>query len=449
MKPNPLKIYNSLTRKKEVFRPSGKTVTMYTCGPTVYGPGHLGHARTYVGFDLLKRIFLKNGFGVNHIMNITDVHDSVIEKAKETGKTIFEIADEYTPFFYEELRLLNTLPADFYPEVTEHIPQIISAVGKLIEKGFAYETEDGVYFDLSKFPSYGKLSRIKRGKGKTGTRIAADKYERKEVSDFALWKKSAPDEPAWRSPWGVGRPGWHIECSVLAKEHLGATLDIHAGARDLLFPHHENEIAQSEALNGVPFSRFWIHFGLLKVEGKKMSKSLGNYIEFREILDKKYTPLAFRYLCLTAHYRDNLNFTWKALSDSSRALERLLSEISTWDPPAIGCAEYEQNFIESVNNDLNLPKALALAWKLVKDQTFPTSAKHQTLLFMDEVLGLGIAKTEHLKIPVEVKKMVRERERLRGEGIWEEADEVREKVERWGYEIEDTPQGPKIKRLIP
>jgi len=446
-----LKLFNSLTRKKEGFKPQDPNrATMYTCGPTVYGPSHLGHARTYVSFDLLKRALEFSGYQVAHVLNITDVHDSMIAQAREEKTSIRQLANRYLKLFHHDLTLLNIEPPDVFPRVTEHIKEIIEMIKILVEKGYAYEKDGSIYYDVSKFKNYGKLSGIKLGKQKVGTRVAADKYEKEEAQDFALWKKVEKGEEkvgaVWDSPWGRGRPGWHIECSVMAKVHLGETLDIHGGARDLRFPHHENEIAQSEAANGKKFVNYWVHGGLLVVEGQKMSKSLGNYIEFQEIERKGFNPLAFRYLCLTAHYRSEMNFTWAALDATQRTLDRLYSEVSTWDPPEVGCGQYDQGFLKAINDDLDLPKALTLVWRLVKDKQFPTSAKHRTLLEMDKVLGLAVDQVEHLEIPDEVKKLVAEREQLRSDDNWLEADEIRDQLEQKGYSLEDTPEGTIVKK---
>ena len=446
-----MKLFNSLTRKKETFKPQDPNrVTMYTCGPTVYGPSHVGHVRTYANFDFLKRALEFNDYQAVHVLNITDVHDSMIGQAKKEKISIKKLADRYLKLFYRDLEMLNIEPPDVFPRVTEHIKEIVEMVKILVDKGYAYEKDGSVYYDVSKFKNYGKLSGIKLGKQKPGTRVAVDQYEKKEAQDFALWKATGKGEEkvgaVWDSPWGRGRPGWHIECSVMAKAHLGETIDIHAGARDLRFPHHENEIAQSEAANGKKFVNYWVHGGLLIVEGQKMSKSLGNYIEFAEIEEKGFNPLAFRYLCLTAHYRSEMNFTWAALDASQRALDRLYSEVSTWDPPEIGCAEYDRGFLKAINDDLDLPKALTLVWKLVRDDQHPTAAKHRTLLEMDRVLGLAIDQVEHLEVPEAVKELVTERERLRNENSWLEADKIRDQLEQKGYLLEDTPEGTLVKR---
>ncbi len=480
-----MKLYNTLTRQKEEFRPlKHPRVTMYTCGPTVYGPGHIGHARSYVTFDILKRVLQLNGFEVKHVLNITDVHDDMIKEAARRGISIFELADEYIPQFHQELKELNVEPADFYPRVTEVIPEIIEMVKTLVDKGYAYVADDGsVYYQVSKFKDYGKLSGVRLDEAVTGTRVETDKYEREHPSDFALWKAQKPGEPFWDSPWGRGRPGWHIECSVMVKKFLGRTIDIHAGAMDLKFPHHENEIAQSEAANGVPFARFWIHAGLLDVEGQKMSRSLGNVYTLDDLKNRGFTPSAFRYLTLMTHYRSRLNFTWEGLEAAQKALKRLRREAgnlkldarklklektlearswngavessikhqasspaSSIEPPD---SEYKDRFLAAVNDDLNLPQALAVVWDLVKAVRASVETGHapslQLLQDFDKVLGLDLFSAPTETIPQVIKQLVNEREEHRQKGDFAAADHLRQKILERGYTVEDTSKGPKIK----
>ena len=465
-------MYNSLTRKKEEFKPASRRgqVSMYVCGPTVYGPGHLGHARTYVNFDLLRRALIFNGFKVKHVMNITDIHDDMIKQAKKEGVTILELADKYIPLFKQDLADLNILAADVYPRVTEHIDEIIKMIKQLIDKDYAYVEKDGsVYYRVREFKKYGRLSGRRIGEGKTGTRVKTDKYEREQAADFVLWKGIKPGEPSWDSPWGKGRPGWHIECSVMAKKHLGETIDIHAGAMDLKFPHHENEIAQSEAANGKRFVNYWLHAGLLDIEGKKMSKSLANFIEIKEIKAKGFEPLALRYLFLTSHYRAKMNFTWQGLAASQKALNRLRryaascratseeSELGSATVRGVPTAESllrggrngllgggtEREVQVLINNDLDAPGALAWMWQKIKDK----SLSHAMIKEFDKVLGLRLTvQTKASKIPAEIKKLAQEREELRRTEKWQEADEVREKILKIGYALEDTSQGTKVKK---
>lgn len=447
-----MKIYNSLSRKVEDFKPQNPNrVTLYTCGPTVYGPAHLGHARTYTNFDLVKRVLEYDGYTVRHVLNITDVQDSMIKEAREQKITIKELADRYIEHFYLDLEKLNIETPSVFPRVTEHIKEIIQMIEILIKKGYAYEKDGSVYYDLSEFKDYGKLSGIKIKEAKAGTRVVVDEHDKKEAIDFALWKKAGELEEGvgavWDSPWGRGRPGWHIECSVMSGVHLGETLDIHGGGMDLKFPHHENEIAQSEAATGKKFANFWVHVGTLLVEGKKMGKSKGNFILFDTIVQEEFDPIALRYLFLTTHYRGELNFTWAGLEGAAIALEKLYDELSNWDAPGkIGCAEYENKFDDLINDDLNLPEALALMWQLVKDQRMPTAARMKTLLRMDQVFGLKLAEVEEVKVPEEVLDLMRERERARREENWSGADGFRDRIEQAGFTVEDTENGPVVRR---
>jgi len=333
-------------------------------------------------------------------------------------------------------------------------------VGILVKKGFAYVEKDGsVYFRVSKFKDYGKLSGIKLEEAKTGTRVETDKYEKESAADFALWKAYKEGEPFWQSPWGKGRPGWHIECSVMAKKYLGNTIDIHGGATDLKFPHHENEIAQSEAANEAKFVNHWFHPGLLDIESQKMSKSLGNYIEIHEIKEKGFDPLALRYLFLTTHYRQKLNFTWKGLEAAQSALKSLRFQISNYklaisnskrlslSPDKLAkIDDYQKKFVEHINNDLAIPQALALMWEVVKSN-IPPGDKLDLILEFEQIFGLklGEVKKEKVKIPVEVKELVEEREKMRQQEKWQEADNIRKKIEELGFTIEDTPKGSKVR----
>lgn len=425
---------------------------MYVCGPTVYGPSHIGHARTYTNFDFLKRVLEYDGLTVYHVLNITDVHDSMIEEARRQGVSIDDLAGRYINHFYLDLEKLNLEPPDIFPRVTEHIAEITAMVEELINQGAAYEKEGSVYFDVSSFKNYGRLSGVKLAQAKTGTRVAADKHEKEEAADFALWKAAGEGEKevgaVWDSPWGKGRPGWHIECSVMSRVHLGETLDIHGGARDLRFPHHENEIAQSESATGKKFTNYWVHAGLVTVEGRKMSRSAGNFTTFDDLVQKEFNPLAFRYLCMTAHYRGELNFTWAGLEAAQSALDRLYAAVAEWDEPGeIGCADFENQFEELINDDLNLPDALALLWRLVKDQELPTSCKMTTLLRMDRILGLNLGAVERIEIPDQVRELAAERERQRKQGNWVGSDELRDQIEQLGYRVEDTEDGPAVKRV--
>lgn len=442
-----MKLYNTLSRKIEDFNPiSSPKVGYYSCGPTVYNDVHIGNLRTYIFEDILQRVLELDGFEVTRVMNITDIEDKIVKKAKEEGVDIEKITKPYEKTFLENLNDLNIKSANVYPRATEHVGKMIKYIEKLIENGLAYVEKDGsVYFDISKFPDYGKLSQLDKREIKPGARVSADEYSKDDVVDFALWKTVEANEFGYDSPWGRGRPGWHIECSVMSQEYLGETFDIHAGAVDLIFPHHENEIAQSEGKTGKKFVNYFVEGEHLLVNNQKMAKSLGNFFILRDIEDKGFDPLAFRYLVLTAHYRDKLNFTWESLSAAQNALNNLREIIREWDEPAVGCAEFDKQFKEAVNNDLNTPQALAVMWELIKSD-YPTSAKAKSLLGMDQVLGLKLDEYvgKKLEIPDNVQKLVNQREQARKEGDFKKSDGLRHEIKKLGYEVQDTPNGPKV-----
>lgn len=447
-----LKLYNTLTRKKQNFKPlKDKKVGLYTCGPTVYDLVHIGNLRTYIFEDVLRRTLEYDGFKVKQVMNITDVEDKIIKRAKEQKKDIEQITRPFEKDFFEDLKKLNIEKAKIYPRATEHIKEIIDLIKILIKKGFAYTGKDqSVYFDISKFKDYGKLSGLKKRELKIGARIEADEYNKNEARDFVLWKTAKPNEKSWPSPFGSGRPGWHIECSTMAMKYLGSTLDIHAGAVDLIFPHHENEIAQSEAATGKKFVNFWIEGEHLLVDGQKMSKSLNNFYTLTDIENKNFDPLAFRYLVLTSHYRSKLNFTWKSLEASQKALDNLRREFESI--PKISNTQkfnYEKKFAEAINDGLNTPKAVSLVWQIIKDSRLLDESKKQLLLKFDKILGLGLTKIQPLKtleIPQEIKDLSAQREILRANKQFIQADALRKKIEGLGYRIEDTPFGPEVRK---
>lgn len=442
-----LKFFNSLTRKVEEFKEiDPPNVGMYTCGPTVHDHMHIGNLRTFTFSDILYRTLIANGYKVKMVMNITDIEDKIIKKAREKNISINDLTKEYTQIFFDDLKALNILPADVYPKATEHIGKMIKYIEKLLDKELAYLKEGSVYFDISKFKNYGKLSAVELEKLKTGTRVLSDEYTKDNVADFALWKSVKPREFGCSSPWGKGRPGWHIECSVMSQEYLGETFDIHLGGVDLLFPHHENEIAQSEGYTSKKFVNYFIHGEHILVDGQKMSKSKKNFYTLADLKRKGFDPLSLRYLFLTAHYRDKINFTWKSLEAAQNALNNLWEEIRNWDSPQIGCAQYEENFLASLNNDLATPQALAVLWELVKSD-YPTSTKAASLLKMDQVLGLGLDQYlgKRTEIPEKIQEKVEQRERMRKSGDFKESDKLRREIKKLGFEIEDTPIGPKIK----
>jgi len=450
-------LYNFLSRKVEVFKPSGpetlraggrKIVGLYTCGPTVYDNVHIGNWRTFIFEDILKRVLLFNNYKVNHVMNITDIDDKVIKRAHDEKTTIGELTGKYTDAFFDDLEKLNFLKADKYPAATDHITPIIRIIGVLLKKGFAYVKDKSVYFSIAKFKDYGRLSGANVKGVKAGARVDVDEYDKENPQDFALWKAESEDAKsrgeAFDSPWGVGRPGWHIECSAMSMKYLGESIDIHTGGVDLLFPHHENEIAQSEAATSQKFVNFWMEGEHLLVESEKMAKRLGNIFTLSDIMKRGFEPLALRYLFLTAHYRSKLNFTWKSLEAAQNALEKLREEIVDWDQPKVGCAEFEGDFKKAVNNDLDMPEAVSVMWRMVKSD-YPTSAKHQSILVMDKVLGLGLDRVEKSELPKGAKELIEKREQLRAEGDFEKSDQIRKELIAMGVEVEDTSEGPKWK----
>ncbi|MBI4993954.1 cysteine--tRNA ligase [Candidatus Wolfebacteria bacterium] len=450
-----IKLYNTLTRKKQIFKPiKAKNAGMYTCGPTVYWHAHLGNLRTFIFEDILRRSLKYNGYKINQVMNITDIDDKIIKKAGAENKPISVVTKLYTKFFLNDIKKLNIEKAEAYPKATTHIKEMVAMIKILLQKKIAYKGEDGsIYFNISKFKNYGKLSGLKNREIKIGARIAADEYKKEDAQDFVLWKSKRPDEPSWPAPFGPGRPGWHIECSAMSKKYLGKTFDIHAGGVDLIFPHHENEIAQSEAANAKKFANYWIHGEHLLINNDKMSKSLKNIFTLRDIEEKGFNPLSYRYLVLTAHYRSKLNFTWESLQASQNALNNLSEFLKTKTDKHQKTNEnknikiYEKKFLEAVNDDLNTPKAIALVWQIIKDNKLSNAAKKQLILNFDKVLGLNLNKIKPAKIqkiPLKIKQMADERELLRRNKQFIPADLLRKKIEQLGYTIEDTNYGHKI-----
>lgn len=456
-------LYNTLSRKKEEFRPiNPPNVGLYTCGPTVYWSTHIGHMSKYVGDDVLRRALLYNGYKVKHVMNVTDVghltsdedagEDKMEKGAKREGLTVWEVAKKYEKEFFDTMDALNVLQPDIVARATEHISEQIALIKRLEQNGYAYETDTAVFFDVSKFPDYWKLSGQKLEEKKTGARedVFVDK-QKKSPYDFALWFKRigrfANHTMHWDSPWGDGFPGWHIECSAMSMKYLGESFDIHTGGIDHIGVHHPAEIAQSEGATGKPFVKYWVHRVFITIDGQKMSKSLGNFFTLKDITERGFKPMALRYLLLTAHYRTGLNFTWKSLEAAQSALDNLYGIVKEYGEPKIGCAEFEREFLKAVNDDMDTPKALAVMWKLIKSN-YPGSAKKQSLLKMDKVLGLGLdkIKKEKLVVPAEVKKLVSQREIARKNKDWSRSDELRKKIESTGFTVEDTDKGAVIKK---
>ena len=441
-----LKFYNTLTRKKEVFKPIHKNkVGMYSCGPTVYDYAHVGNLRTYIFNDVLKRSLEFLGYKVTHVMNITDVDDKIIKASLEHGTSLKHFTREYEKIFFEDLKELNIKKPTRVLRATESINDMIGIIKKLLEKGAAYKTNDGIYFDIGKSKDYGKLAQLGKMK-KTKSRIASDEYDKKNVNDFALWKFRVDEdgENFWGAPFGKGRPGWHIECSAMSMKILGPSLDLHTGAIDLIFPHHTNEIAQSEAVTGKKFVRYWLHAGFLTLEKAKMSKSLGNILKLKDVKEMGFSPLDYRYLILTTHYREPLVFSTKNLQSARTSLKRIKNIISELKDGKKTNKKYLANFKKSLEDDLNMPNALQILWNLLRDEK--AEGKIQTIKKMDEVFGLNLLKKEKFSIPPNIKTLAEERQKARSEKDFGKADELRDKINALGYFIEDMGEKYSIKK---
>ncbi len=463
-----LKLYNTLTRKKETFKPIHKgKVGMYVCGPTIYNYIHIGNLRAYLIADILRRVLKFNKYNVKEIMNLTDVDDKTIRDSQKQNKSLKEFTAIYEKGFLEDIKLMNLEMPEKMPKATEHINEMVEIIKKLLDKKIAYKTEDGIYFSIRKFKDYGKLSKIKLKKLKTRARIMKDEYDKQNVNDFALWKFYTEEDGDvfWETELGKGRPGWHIECSAMSMKYLGKHFDIHTGGEDLIFPHHENEIAQSECATGKKYVNYWLHNGWVLVNNKKMSKSLGNFYNLRDIIEQGYSAFDLRYFYLTKNYRQRFNFTWQNLKSSKIALQRLkniISEIkddkngrhrhipkgheNLFEAPKNfrkkflqGANEiYLKEFEKAINDDLNTPKALQVLWNFVRDEK--AEGKLKTIKKMDEVFGLDLLKKEKIEIPKGVKKLVKEREDARKKKNWKKADELRNKIKKLGFSVEDVEE---------
>jgi cysteinyl-tRNA synthetase len=461
----PLKLYNTLTRKKETFKPiiKGK-VGLYTCGPTVYWFPTIGNMRAYVFSDILKRTLLYNNYKVKHIMNVTDVghltsdsdegEDKIELAAEKENRSAKEIASFYLNIFKKDTKKLNILPPTKYTKATDHIKEQISLISKLESKKLTYKTTDGIYFNSKKFKNYGRLARLNIRNLKAGSRIAQG--EKKNKTDFALWKFSPFDsnrQQEWDSPWGIGFPGWHIECSAMSMKYLGSHFDIHTGGEDHISVHHTNEIAQSEGATGKKFVNFWLHGAFLQFRGSKVSKSKGGLYTVQELQKIGYKPLEFRYLLLQTHYRKPLNFSLENLDASKNAishLSRKIKELRTNIHKGNDLTnKYEPLFKKALDDDLNTPKALQVLNAVLDDFDFDPKKKLTLLENMDSILGLNIKdmKESSLSIPKEVKKLIEARERLRKNKFWNEADVIRHRIKDLGFQIEDKPNGPKVDKI--
>jgi cysteinyl-tRNA synthetase len=463
---NNTRLINSLTREKEKFVPieRGK-VKMYTCGLTVYDFGHIGNYRAFIFEDLLRRWLEYRGFKVTQVMNLTDVDDKAIKASIKSKVPLKEYTERYTRAFFEDVATLNIEKAEYYPKATEHIPEMVALITKLIEKGYAYKGEDGsIYYEVSKFKDYGKLANIKVENLKLGARVKADEYAKEEAQDFALWKawNEEDGDVFWEAPFGKGRPGWHIECSAMSMKYLGETLDIHCGGVDNLFPHHENEIAQSEAATGKKFVNYWLHNEHLLIEGRRMAKSLGNYYTVRDLVAKGYDPKAIRYLLLSTHYRQQVNFTFEGLEAAKNTLDRLTNFVHRLlDADGKGSGEQlklligqvQNGFENAMDDDLNISVALAALFDFIRDinnlidgNMLNKEEAHEVyglMLRFDKVLGvIGEIKKEE-KLSKEAEELIRRREEARKAKDWKTGDDIRQRLKAMGILIEDTSQGVK------
>jgi len=481
-----LKIFNSLSRQIEEFKPiKSPLVGYYTCGPTVYSFAHIGNFRTYITADLLIRVLKYNGYEVKYIMNLTDVghltgdnsgdadtgEDRMEKTARKEGKTAWEVAEFYTQAFLNDYKALRLIEPEQFVKATDHIKEQISLICILEEKGYAYKISDGIYFDTSKFKNYGQLSSLDQIR--EGARVEINP-EKKNPRDFALWKFSFPEgrpfdsarddeaslrQMEWDSPWGIGFPGWHIECSAMSMKYLGETFDIHVGGMDIKETHHPNEIAQSEAATGKKFVNYWVHGAFILVNGEKMSKSKGNLFRVYDLEKEGYDPMSLRYLYLQTHYRKELNFTFPSLEGAQTALTNLRQTLLDWGVVGVPAfhahqpieLELEKKFKDSINDDLNMPEALSVVWELVKSD-LPVSKKSSFLLKMDEVLGLGLRnwceenqKISLTQLPTDVQSLIKERENLRKSKQYTKADHLRNKIKKLGYDVLDSAGGTQVK----
>jgi len=464
-----MRIYNTMTRKKEEFVPlvPGE-VKMYSCGPTVYNYFHIGNARPFIIFDILRNYLEYRGYKVTFVQNFTDVDDKIIRRAKEEGITEKEVADKYIEEYFKDAEGLGIKRADYHPRVTEMIPDIIEVIKKIMDRGFAYVVDGDVYFDTQKYKEYGKLSKQNMEELEAGARIEVGE-QKKHPMDFALWKKQKPGEPAWDSPWGPGRPGWHIECSAMAMKYLGETIDIHSGGQDLIFPHHENEIAQSEAATGKPFARYWMHNGFININNEKMSKSAGNFFTVRDI-SKLYDLEVVRLFMISSHYRSPINFSKDLLDSTKNSLERLYIAKNNLlhlmanaedreddeDDKAFRnrLSTYRDKFIEAMDDDLNTADAVAVIFDLVRDinsninEKSPKSLVKAAYDMFTELTGvLRIVNKEEEKLDEEIERLIEERQKARKEKNWALADKIRDDLKKRGIILEDTPQGVKWRRI--
>ena len=460
-----LRFYNSIKRKKEEFHPieHGK-IGLYTCGPTVYDYAHIGNFRTFMFEDLLKRWLTHSGYEVIHVMNITDIDDKTIKKAQELNVSLSELTEKYTKFFMEDFEWLKMIPADKYPKATNSIPKMINIIEKLLRKGYAYREDDGsVYFNISSFPDYGRLTNINLVDQRVGDRIAEDEYKKDTPQDFALWKGWKEDDGSvfWDAPWGRGRPGWHIECSAMSTEFLGNHFDIHCGGVDNMFPHHENEIAQSQCASGEPFVNVWLHSEHLLIDGGKMSKSLDNFYHMEDLKEAGFTPECIRYQLLAGHYRTKVNFSLDKKKEGDRVIERIsdfyfrLEKNNAVQFSGNMLPEVYTRFKDTMDDDLDTPKALAVFFEWMKSFNAKLDNNSVTqqelggawkfLQLFDSVFGF--IRKEKFDVPEEINKLLRQRQKAREEKNWDRSDAIRNELKGRGWFVDDSPYGQIPKKI--
>jgi cysteinyl-tRNA synthetase len=465
-----LALYNTLSNRVEPFAPLEEgRVRMYTCGPTVYDYAHIGNYRTFLFADILRRHLRRSGYALRHVMNLTDVDDKTIRNAQAAGMSLRDYTDQFIAAFWDDMGTLRAERPEIIARATDHIPDMVRTIRELEERGFAYRNDGSVYFRIEKFPGYGKLSKIDLTGNRPGARVDQDEYEKADVRDFVLWKAAKPDEPFWDSELGPGRPGWHIECSVMATKYLGETFDLHAGGTDLIFPHHENEIAQSEALTGKPFARFWVHSEHLLVDGQKMSKSLGNYYTLRDLLSKGYSPAAIRYLLVSVPHRKQLNFTLDGLEQAAHAIERLEnfrfriaeSSFPAGSNPDLAAqiAAFPETLGKALDDDLNTAQAMGVLFELVREAntaidagTFLQGDVTGVLGCLDEWNGVfDVLTTSEVSAGAglsseAIERKIEERQEARRNRNFARADQIRDELVAAGVLIEDTKEGVRWRR---
>ncbi len=462
-----LRVYNTITNQIEEFKPIKENqVSLYTCGPTVYDYAHIGNFRSYIGEDLIKRYLKFKGYQVKHVMNITDIDDKTIKKSIVENKSLKDITTPYTEAFFEDLKCLNVDLADHYPYATEHIQEMINLIEKLLEKGYAYKKGASVYFSVSKFKNYGKLANINFDNLKVGISVDADEYDKNSVQDFVLWKETKEGEPSWDTPFGKGRPGWHIECSAMSMKYLGAHFDIHMGGVDNIFPHHENEIAQSQCANGEKYVNYWLHCQHLVVENQKMSKSAGNFYTLRELLQKGYEAPAIRYLLLSTHYRKMLNFTFEGLDNCKKSLKRIADFLlNLKENESKNSDDFKEiddilesskrDFIKFMDDDFNISGALSTVFDLTRkinslNQHFSQNDTRKIFDYLKEINKvLGVLKFPENKesdIEQDIKIKINEREEARKNKDYSKADKIRDELKSKGIILIDTKEGVKWRK---